>query len=352
MVAQRKESSQAPSPELAAKRFEYEYYGHPDVLPNFARSAHLPRDPNDHSKWLIIPGGGTRGAVQAGMAEAAVETGFFYGATDAAAISVGSAVLIGAASKNKEARQIFYQDNLIHKFIDFGLRRLVKLNLVDLKVLETGFRETYPTDIEELRNCPVSLYVGKTPRTGTNAGNVEFVDIRASKDPIKEMMASVNLPWITTIPSVSFEENGEIVDYNDCGMPTGEVISHAIGNGARDILFFMNEKFDPKFFQRFFARVQHEVGRRQKDPFLKTLFTSPRQGIIDMEKIKEGVITLEDGTEVRVAFIGPTENRVKFMERDWLKLRRAVFDGYDAGKEIFGNAMKYASQLLQQENVA
>lgn len=345
-------SREAPfSPEVA-KPIEFAYTGDPELLRNFAYHAQAERDPQDHSRWVIVVGGGTRGALQAGIMTAAVETGFFYGATDGIGNSVGSAVLIEGAAKNTQASQIFYHDNLLNKFISFGIRRLAAGHLINFAGLEESFRNTYPLDMQTLRECPVSLHVGVTARNGDRAGESGFIDVRTHPDPVAVIMASVDLPFMGNIRSVPLERNGEIIHHNDIGMSTGDAITYAVEHGARDILFFLNEPFNPTKFQRMWSNLQHMIGKHVRHPFGKALLQTPKRGIEDMEKAMQGKMQLPDGIEVRFGFYGPTENRVKFMERNWQLLRRGVLDGIDQGMSFFGNLMQEVQQPNTEEVVA
>lgn len=336
-----------------ALAIEFAYTGDPDLLLTFAKHAQIPRNPGDHSRWIVLPGGGVRGALQAGLMTSAVETKFFYGATDAVAYSVGAAVLLNGAALNPTSEEIFYDDNFLGEgFIGFSPKRLAKLNIVDFKGLEVSFRKRHPMNIDALRRCPVTLQVAVTAREGEEAGKTKFVDVRNEDDPYKHMMASMSLPQIGNIPGTTMEVNGKMIQYNDCLVTTGDILTHAINSGARDILFIVNEKFTKGRAKRFWARVQDEVGKRQKDPFWRAMLTAPRREIVDMEEALKGQIVLKDGTVVRVGVLGPTENRIKFMDRNRFNLRRAVFDGHDDGMNRFGSVMDQAEELLKQGSVA
>lgn len=295
------------------KEVEMVFIGDTRVITNMWRKKQLLtiNDPQHKtlSPLLLLPGGGQRGVVPAGVA-AALENLRLVDAFDTLVTSsTGAAIgLYMLAGDVKQGRTIYWEENVRN---EFAKKRRVR-KVLDIDTLEEEFRYGKKrVAIKAVFASRPKFYVSVTDE---ETGEGLFLDAKKCENPIDAVVASINVPILSGGKVV--ELHGKRFVDGDLGNPLP--IDFAISQDATDILVVMSSPLDlyPKLPIKIIHMFQHTNYKHLSEGVLRKI-TSYTTRFNDALCYLRGEYPLPKG--IRIAAIYP-----KIMPIGWFCMDAAL----------------------------
>ena len=303
-------------------------------------------------RGLFLPGGGTKGAFQAGALEYIIKnmdrnydivTGFSIGALNALGIVQQDFDIVLDMWKNAKSMTDFFGGNI-----------LFYKGLLSMKPLKKQVEER--VDIDKLRESPVSFYFST-------------VDLQKGVLVEKDKFASPLIDWLLascSIPGVfePIEIDGH--QYVDGGVLATKPMSPLIRAGVSEIDIVTtrpvwNRKSDQKHesiietAQRCLELIQSEMIRieiehtNEMNKLIEKWGDFKEQGNIIEEIVfhfaeKRDRFPFSEYQKIDITLIEPEGSLINILEFDQKKIKHALDEGYQEAERVFSEKMKKESE--------